>query len=180
MGVEVAEVVVEVLVKKGITARQTKQLIKYSNSDPEIIRNTSDNLRFRNLKSFNLWRGRKKRKTFTLTSKKGDLLGIIWFGMKPLPKARYSYTGKIPRKGLTFSIRIYSPARGRGLSYMFYKEAYKHFKTDDRYKKDKSRLFWIEASKNNKSALSLYKKIGFVQASEPSKEGKIVMVSSRT
>lgn len=142
--------------KKGITESQIDELIFYANNDPQIISFTSDKTRFADKKAFKLWL-KKKPVIYTLTNNTGRLLGIIWFQRKI----------GIPGYDLTFAIRLYGKARGKGLSYGFMKQAFDDFKPQK---------VWLEVSIDNLPAVSLYKKFGFQQITDPNDKGKIIMV----
>jgi ribosomal protein S18 acetylase RimI-like enzyme len=149
-------------VQEGILDNQIDQLIEYSNNDPQIKNFTSDPIRFKDHQSFNQWLD-KGRIIYTLVDQHQNLFGIIWFGQKDPPinlKANF-----------TFAIRIYSLARGQGLSQEFMKTAFDSFLKNQ----DKAKItgFWLETSVDNLAAIHSYQKFGFKQVTQ--KENKIIM-----
>lgn len=151
-------------VKEGITDKQIDQLIEYSANDESVAKFTSDRERFKNRKAFDEWQN-QGREIFTLNNKSGDLMGIIWLGPKAIPEAEWK--GKIDKDKykLSFAIRIYGEARGKGLAIDFMKECLKNKKN-----------IWLATSDDNFAAKALYSKFGFRQISEISENNKIVMV----
>lgn len=149
---------------ESITDRQISQLLKFAANDPITKKYTHDAKRFKNRKAFNKWGAR--RFVYTLGGKKGELLGIAWFGKK-----KNTTAGDAP---FTFAIRIYPPLRGKGYSKDFIKEVFKKFKLSDIYKKSKKKGFWLKTGSDNVTAINLYKNFGFKAVSRS--EGSIVMV----
>lgn len=155
----------EIIFKKGITQKQIRQLIAYSNSDPQVMKNTNDSKRFANIESFDKWM-KIPREIYTLTNKNDELLGIVWFREQDL-KSESEY-------GITFAIRIYGKARGKGLSEDFLKKAF------DEYKKlrNPSKKFWLETRADNLSAINLYEKFGFKKLRDSDAGERIIMIQS--
>jgi RimJ/RimL family protein N-acetyltransferase len=149
--------------KKGILNKQIDQLIKYSLTDEVIGKFTSDKERFKNKEAFLEWKN-KGREIFTLTNKNNDLLGIIWFGFKELPKRDYREEIDLKNYKISFAIRIYGEARGKGLALDFMKKSLK------------MKGIWLEVSDGNLAAKNLYTKFGFRQVSSVDKNNKIIMV----
>jgi ribosomal protein S18 acetylase RimI-like enzyme len=153
----------DIFIQQGIIDCQIDQLIEYSHSDPDVQKFTSDPIRFQNRQSFSQWLG-QGRIIYTLIDKNNNLLGIIWFGQKDPPiKLDANYT---------FAIRIYSSARGQGLSQTFMKSAFDDLKKNQ--KKSQITGFWLETSSDNFAAIHTYEKFGFKKISEV--ENKVVMV----
>ena len=146
--------------RKGISADHIKQLIKYSNdkNDISIFKYTSDQTRFANQKSFDQWF--KQGRTIYTASEGKNLIGIIWFGSKPIPVDNYSHD-------TTFAIRIYPKARGKGVSFSFMDYAFKNYQPKN---------LWLECSADNTPAVKLYTKFSFHQVTSPDKNNKIIMV----
>lgn len=140
----------DVFVQQGILDCQIDQLINFSNSDPEIKKFTSDQIRFHDLTSFKKWL-EQGRIIYTLTDQKHNLLGIIWFGQKEPPlKCSANFT---------FALRIYSQARGKGLSQNFMKLSFQDLLKNQ--KKHQISGFWLATAKNNYAAIHVYEKFGF-------------------
>lgn len=160
-------------VKEGITQKQIEQLINFSQTDPEIFQNTSDQQRFSSLTEFNKWQ-LQGRRTYVLEDRKGNLRGIIWFGEKELPK-REGYIRKVnpQRYTTTFAIRLYGEARGKGIAYEF---MFKSFVLDYFHWGNCYPNIWLEVGKDNLPAVKLYKKFGFRAVTYPDENGKILMV----
>jgi len=136
-----------------------EKLIKYSNSDAQIKKFTSDGKRFKNKLSFNEWL-KKGRKVYCLVDKQNDLMGICWFGRKG--------------NGFTLALRIYGQARGRGLGYWFLKEAMANFMNEDEYLKSTKKDWWLESSEYNIAAIKIYEKLGFKLSEKGTKTGKLI------
>lgn len=151
--------------RKGITDAQINQLISISKSDPTIQKFTSDPIRFKDKKSAKQWL--ENVTTHTLTDTDDNLIGITWLHKKPLPKREF--TTKFNRSDfhITFAIRIYGEARGKGHSFDFMKKSFEDFNPGN---------VWIETSFDNIPTIKLAKKFGFKQVSNPNENGKIIMV----
>ncbi len=144
----------DVFVQQGILDCQIHQLIEYSHSDTDVQKFTSDSSRFNNISSFKKWLT-QGRIIYTLADKNHNLLGIIWFGQKDPPLDIDA--------NFTFAIRIYSSARGQGLSQEFMKIAF-----NDLLKNQKNSSitgFWLETSIDNIPAIHIYEKFGFQKIS---------------
>lgn len=147
-------------ISQKLTEIQIAQLIAYSNSDPLIIINTNDKERFKNRTSFKEWL-RKKRKIYCLTDKNKNLLGIIWFGIKQIPKEINLENFNISPYSITFSIRLYANARGKGLSQGFIKKALELYKKTNEYLENPQKGMWLVTNSDNIGAIKTYEKIGF-------------------
>ena len=154
------------LIQSGISKSQIRQLINFSHTDPEIQKFTSDKIRFADKSAFDQWFA-KDRIVYTLTDKKKNLLGIIWFGQKDPPSEDI-------KANFTFAIRLYGSARGQGLSGKFMKLTF-----DDLLQKQlnpKITGFWLETAADNLAAIHTYKKFGFKSVSIL--DGKNIMIFS--
>lgn len=140
----------DIFIKQGILDCQIHQLIEYSHTDSDIKKFTSDSIRFKDLSSFKIWLT-QGRIIYTLSDINHNLLGIIWFGQKDPP---INITANF-----TFAIRIYSSARGLGLSQQFMKTAFADLLKDQ--KKSLITGFWLETSIDNFAAIHTYEKFGF-------------------
>lgn len=160
-----------------ISSKQTKQLILYSNEDSVIKRFTSDRERFSDKNAFLKWK-RLERIVYTLTdkTKEGNLLGIIWFGKKQLPKRKFIKPLDEKRYIFTFAIRIYKPARRTGCSKGFMSMAFDEFRATKIYKNSKNKGFWLETSVDNLPAVKSYLRFGFSQVTKPDTNNKIIML----
>jgi ribosomal protein S18 acetylase RimI-like enzyme len=154
----------DIFVQQGILDCQIDQLIEYSHTDSDIQKFTSDKARFADKKSFHQWQ-QQGRIIYTLTDTQKNLLGIIWFGQKDPPIDI--------KTNFTFAIRIYSSARGQGLSQEFMKIAFKDLLKNQ----PKSHIigFWLETSNDNFPAIHSYQKFGFKTVSSPDYNNKIIM-----
>ena len=130
------------IVKRGISGLQVDQLIKFTGKDELIEKFTHDSHRFKNPSNYKKWQ--KGKTIYTLIDKKGNLLGVIWFGKKKNPQ--------VPDYPYTFAIRVYPPTRGKGHALKFMKEAFKNFKPNG---------VWLTTHIENIPAIKLYKKFGF-------------------
>lgn len=150
-------------IKKGITDKQIDQLIEYSATDESVAKFTSDRERFKNREAFDEWK-KIDKEIFILTNKDGDLLGIIWLGPKEIPDAEWKEKIDKDKYKLSFAIRIYGEARGKGLAIDFMKGCIKN------------KGIWLATSDDNFAAKALYSKFGFRQVSEADNKNKIVMI----
>ena len=155
----------DVFIQEGILDYQIDQLIGYSQTDSQVKEFTSDSTRFANKDAFHHWQ-QQGRIIYTLIDKSKNSLGIIWFGQKnpQLKNIQANYT---------FAIRIYSIARGHGLSFEFMETAFKDLSKNQ---KESSHItgFWLETAKNNLAAIHLYQNFGFKTISE--QDGRAIMV----
>lgn len=153
----------DVFIQQGILDCQIDQLIEYSNTDPEVKKFTSDLTRFKDRQSFNQWSG-QGRVIYTLIDKENNLLGIVWFCQKNPPiKLNANFT---------LGIRLYSSARGQGLSQIFMKTAFDDFVNCKN--KQKISGFWLKVSIDNVAAIHTYEKFGFKKADQV--DNKYLMV----
>ncbi len=137
-------------ITKGISKLQTNQLIIYSKSDPEILKFTRDKKRFSSPVKFKKWS--KSRVIYTLTDNGENLLGIIWFGLKD--------------KYVSFAIRVYPPARGKGHAKKFMADVLKAFQYSQEYENMKRLPIVLETQKDNITAINLYKKTSWKTCGE--------------
>ena len=151
-------------IRKGILDKQIDQLIEYSLNDESVGKFTSDRERFKNRQAFEEWQ-QKGREIFTLNNKNNDLVGIVWTGLKELPEADWTEKFETNKYKLSFSIRIYGEARGKGLGVDFMRKCIGD-------KKD----IWLATSNDNIAAKKIYERFGFRQVSKPSDKDKIVMI----
>lgn len=161
--------------QQGITDRQIEQLIDYSNTDLEVKEFTSDPERFRCRESFVRWKS-KEREIYVLTNNKKDLLGIIWFGPKKFPMGDLIEKINCDDFGVSFAIRIYGEARGKGLAMNFIKKSLGLFEKTDMFNRLNSKKIWLEVSDDNIPAKSLYQKFGFRQITRADGKNKILMI----
>lgn len=161
---------------EGLTKKQALELIKYTNTDPLILENTQDNERFKDFKTYEAWL-KKNRNIYTLVDKKEKLNGIIWFGKKQMPKGNnYSQSIDTNHYSITFAIRLYEHARGKGLSKKFIKTAWEIFINSEEYLNNPAKGLWLETNINNFAAVKAYKNVGFILVSKPDAKGQVVMI----
>ena len=110
-------------VVKGLDDSLLNQLVKFTGSDTQIKKFTRDKERFSDSFSARKWL-KGKRHVYALTNSERDLLGIIWLERKSYRKYNY-----------TFAIRLYRPARGKGLAKKFMEIAEKESCKKDPYLK---------------------------------------------
>ena len=142
-------------VLKNITAAQIERLITLTKYDASIKKFTHDKERFKSKKAFDTWKKRNKT-IYTLVDSSQKLLGIIWFAKEKFGKYRY-----------TFAVRLYPPARGKGLAHQFMKYCFEDF---GRHR------FWLSTLKSNKAAIASYKRFGFKEHSSKN-EGLIMTLN---
>lgn len=165
----------DVQVIPGITDQQIDELIYYSNSDKNIVRFTSDQTRFKDRSAFESWI-QHGRIIYTLTGNDGSLLGIIWFGEKAISANPDLLINPVDLSsyGITFAIRTYSEARGRGLSKMFMQNSFENFRSLERTFLKPG--IWLEVSSDNTPAISVYERHGFQKITNPDESDKILMI----
>ncbi len=164
----------KVYIKEGITKKQIQQLINYSNTDELIQETTKDRDRFGTIENFNSWL-KKDRTVFVLTDVKDNLLGILWFGRKTLPKKNYILPMNKGNFGITFAVRIYKPARGKGLSKHFMDKAFEKYKNLLEYTQNVQKDIWLETNKNNLAAIRAYERYGFKVVTSPDEDNRVIM-----
>jgi ribosomal protein S18 acetylase RimI-like enzyme len=145
-------------VLKEISVGEIRQLLSYTREDKLVRTQTHDFDRFKSKKTFSTWKARGKT-IYTLISRNGKLLGIVWFSRKQFKNYRF-----------TFAIRVYQPARGKKISGKFLETTYLDFKTTH-----KKPGLWLKTGKNNIRALKLYRRFGFKHIEETTK-GEILMI----
>ena len=150
---------IKLSILRGISKNQITQLLSYTKRDFQIKQYTHDSERFKNTKTFAAWKRRKKT-IYTLISRKGKLLGIIWFSRKHFKNYKN-----------TLAIRLYPPVRGMGLSKKFLGEVYTDFR-----KRHKNSRLWLRTSKDNPRALKLYHDFGFRTILRDKKNNEEIMV----
>lgn len=152
--------------KHGITEKQIEELILYSATDELVKENTGDPGRFKNRESFEKWKN-IPREIYTLTDKLNSLLGIIWFRAQDLPGKKDF--------GITFAIRIYGKARGKGYSEKFLNWAFQQYKKTKQYLDNPVKGVWLETRNNNLTAIRLYEKFGFKVVTKPDENNRVIM-----
>ena len=144
--------------------QQIDQLVEYSKTDPEVIKFTSDPKRFKDSETAKKWL--KNVSVYTLTDGK-NLMGIAWFHILPIPERKFTIKLNPNDFSLTYAIRIYGEARGKGLGVKFMKDAFDDYKPKN---------LWGQISSENIPSIKLAEKFGFKKVSEPDQRGKIIMV----
>jgi ribosomal protein S18 acetylase RimI-like enzyme len=169
-------------VHNNIKKEHLESLIKYTQNlrDFKISQNTSDwkdgKGRFASKTNLSQWL-KKGRTIYSLLDKAGNLAGIIWFGSEILPTENNKLTSSIDPTsyGITFAIRLYGNARGKGLAVPYIQVALELFKATKAYKESHHRGIWLETSSGNNSAVATYQKFGCYQISAPLPNGRILM-----
>jgi len=160
------------LVKKGLSDKQIDQLINYAATD-EGLKFTSDPKRFKDKESFTEF-SKEILAYYTLTNDDDDLLGIIWFHDLPIPiasEARQSHA----EYGISFAIRLYGEARGKGLALPFTEEVIADFKETKEYQNHPHKKIWLSVSPENEPAVALYHKLGFKDLKIDEEHHKLLM-----
>src|SRR5689334_16202496 len=112
-----------------LTPQTTEQLIHFSATDPQVVTNTHDQVRFANDVALKDWLS-KGKELFVLETEAGDLRGLAWVSHKTSAEV------PLPSYSLTFGIRLYDSARGKGLAIPFLKTLL------DTYKNSEEK-FWL-------------------------------------
>ncbi len=161
---------------KGLNRNQVRQLIKFTNTDPLIAETTRDLERFKDIKTYRLWLT-KKRTIYALIDKNKNLMGIIWFGIKQMPKnINFSEKLNANHYSVTFAIRLYEGARGKSLSKKFITNTWELYSNSKEFLENPNKGLWLETNINNFAAVSSYKNLGFKLVSKPDKKGNVIML----
>lgn len=163
-------------IKEGITDKQIGQLVEYANTDEQIKALTSDYRRFQTRKMADEWFNEVKPQVYTLSNKNGDLMGIIWFDDLAILKDDYTIKFDVNEYQLTFAIRLYADARGKGLAKIFFQECFRRLKESDYYKKLKHKGLWLTTKPENNNAIALYEKLGFTHVNTSERIGRVLMI----
>lgn len=78
--------------------------------------------------------------------------------------------------GITFAIRIYADARGKGYAKTFMESAFEKYKSTSDYEHDLAKGIWLITNSDNLPAISAYKKFGFRKILEENNTGRVLMV----
>lgn len=157
-------------VKKGLSEKQIGQLVEYAATD-EGLKFTSDPKRFKDKKSFDEF-SKDILAYYVLTNENDDLLGIIWFHDLDL----YLNKEKPSEYGISFAIRLYGEARGKGLAQPFTEEVLADFEETKEYKSHPHKKIWLSVSPENEPAVKLYRKLGFKDLEINKEYNKLLMV----
>lgn len=160
----------EYKINKGLTDNQINQLISYSISDPE-LKYTSDAKRFKDRDGYEEF-STHILAYYALVDDADNLLGIIWFDDTDL----YLNQQNPSEFGISFAIRLYGEARGKGLAMPFSKKVMEDFKQSEAYKNHPHSKFWLSVSPENQAAVNLYRKLGFKDLEIEKTHNKLLMV----
>jgi ribosomal protein S18 acetylase RimI-like enzyme len=157
-------------IKKGLSDKQISQLINYASSD-EGLKYTSDPKRFKDRQSFDEF-SKEVLAYYTLVDNEDNLLGIIWFHDLDL----YLNKEKPSEYGISFAIRLYGEARGKGLALTFTEEVMADFKESEEYKTHPHKKIWLSVSPENEAAVKLYRNLGFKDLEINEEYHKLLMI----
>ena len=157
-------------IKKGLADKQIDQLINYAQTD-DGLKFTSDPKRFKNRKSFDEF-SKEILAYYVLADKEDNLLGIIWFHDLDL----YLNKEKPSEYGISFAIRLYGEARGKGLALPFTEEVMADFEQSEEFKNHPHPKIWLSVSPENEPAVKLYRKLGFKDLEINKEYNKLLMV----
>src|SRR3989344_3516795 len=116
--------------------------------------NTNDANRFASTVKFDEWL-QIPREIFTLTNSSENLLGLIWFRNQAIPDRKFINDFNKENFGVTFAIRIYGKARGKGYSEKFLNWAFGEYKKTNQYLNNPSKGVWLETREDNLRQISL-------------------------
>ena len=155
-----------------ITPAMIKQLIAYTKSDVAVQAYTEDTTRFRSLVSFATWK-KKGRTIYALLEKENRLVGVFWIGESAPPAALAKYPAS-REPMLTFAVRLYAEARGKGLAAEFVLICLQTYFADHPL-----RAIWLKTKKNNVPAIHTYEKLGFGPPSIEAGNNSVIAVLSK-
>ncbi len=163
-------------IKEGITDSQIDQLVKYANNDKQVKDLTSDYRRFQTREMADKWFDEVKPIVYTLVDHQNNLKGIIWFDDLAILEDEYTINLNPKEYQLTFAIRLYDDARGKGLAQDFFKNCFSLLKETHFYKNLKFKGLWLSTKPENLGASRLYQKLGFIQVNNPEKIDRVLMI----
>lgn len=111
-----------------------------------------------------------------MSDPEGNLMGIVWLGEEQIPSKDFMVDFNEDEFGITFAIRIYEGARGKGLANRFMKEAIAIFKSTEKYRGFKNKGIWLEVTHDNIPAVRAYERSGFKRVTDPDGSDKILMI----
>lgn len=161
----------------GLEDSLVAELIKYSTSDPLILKNTSDAKRFENRESYLQWR-KKNRTIYSLTNEdRSKLLGVVWFGKETIPLSRFELNEEINPTDyeITIAKRLYDETRGVKIAKVMMKIAFSQYLQHQ--VQNQRAGFWSETSSDNEINIEVNQSFGFRIVSKPNKSSKILMVA---
>lgn len=146
----------------------------FSQTDPEVIKFTTDSNRFRSLRAFQEWENKGDRFVYTLTDFGNNLHGIIWLARAAIPLESVDDTAIPLAHPYTFAIRIYGDTRGKGLALPFMRDTISYFSRD---KLPEGALgIWLRVNSDNDVAKRMYAKYGFKDVTKPEVEKYSYMI----
>lgn len=158
--------------QSGLQPAQIDQLVTLTQTDPLIGQTTHDLERFKSVASITNWL-QGSREVVVLLDPTDQLLGIVWVSQKPLPTLPVELADlNLSQYSLTFAIRLYGLARGKGLAQEFLHSALEACLQAGRF----TGKLWLETKATNVSAIKTYQKLGFQQIAGPDAEQEILMV----
>lgn len=163
------------LIKKGLSDALIEQLIKQAKEDTSVGQFTSDPVRFSSRETYLEWL-KKDTVIYALVDSEDRLLGVVWYENLPLPWNE-KINGKDPSSfGITYAIRTYAQARGKGLAVPFTEETLADFRKSSQYSQNPNNGIWLAVSKDNTAAISVYKKSGFKELGMRADNKKLLMI----
>jgi hypothetical protein len=139
-------------------------------SDVDLQNNTADYKRFGTGK-YEDWFA-KIRTPFAALDANKQLAAIIWFGADEPPALTNGY--EFPKKHWdTIAFRSYAPYRGAGIM-----SPMSRFVVDMHAKAAPDRTLWLETNLDNEAGKHLFHKLGFADAGNSVRNGRLVMIHS--
>lgn len=179
-------------IQEGLSDQHLSEIIAYTNDSSDVTlreftHDWSDGKgRFVNRETAQKWLESKERIKYLLLDESDKVAGFIWFSVAPLsayfkPEDRKFVDSFDPSQySVTFAVRTYCAARGARIAKDFFLKSLGLFQQTAPYRDSPTKGIWLTSHKDNVAGISLYKRLGFTDASIWTESGRIIMIRSLT